>query len=190
MLKGITYNDISDTQIKIYLRPLKISDAADLYQNIKSRRVKEYMLDLPNPYRYRDALSFIRRAQKELKKKTGYTLGIVHEDTESVIGVVSLTNIDKKNKNCELGYWLGEKYWNRGIMTQAVQKILQLAFEKLKLHRISAKSFAGNLGAIRVLEKNHFRLEGIMYEVIYRNRYWHNIFLYGILKSDYEKFFK
>ncbi len=190
MLEGITYDDIKDPQVKIYLRPLKISDALDVYHHIKSRRVREYMLSIPNPYRYQDALSFIRRAQRERKKGLSYTFGIIHQETDSLIGVISLSKIDRKNKNCELGYWLTDKYWNRGIMTRAVQMVLEYAFEKLKLHRISAKSLADNAGSLRVLEKNHFRLEGVLYDAVYRNRYWHNLFVYGILKSDYERFFK
>lgn len=60
-----------------------------------------------------------------------------------------------------MGYWLGQKYWGGGIMTDAVKDITSFGFKDLKLRRIYAKVYPFNKGSMRVLEKNGFKLEGI-----------------------------
>ena len=78
----------------------------------------------------------------------------------SVIGAVALENI-KKHK-AELGYWLGKKYWNKGIMTEAIRIMTDIGFKKLKLARIYAYTFPKNTSSRKVLEKNGYKLEGLL----------------------------
>jgi ribosomal-protein-alanine N-acetyltransferase len=188
-MRELSYDSLVNRRPQFFLRPLKITDAQSIYQHIKNREVRKYLLGVPNTYRLKDAVNFIRDVKKKEKMGTAYTFGIVLNDTRLVIGVISLEKIDKRHKNCELGCWLGRKYWNQGIMSEAVRRILKFAFEKLKMHRVSARVIAGNTGSVRVLENNNFRLEGVLFEAVYKNRYWHNLVLYGILKDDYQKYF-
>lgn len=183
------FSKIQDYQPQIRLRKLTRSDAQSIYNNIKDKAIVRYTLQIPHPYSLNDARRFINQAVRQSKKKTAYTFGIEllqpqqKTDPKGIIGIISLTKVDYKNKNCELGYWLGKKYWSRGIMSKAVAMILEFAFNKLKMHRVNASSFASNTASLRVLEKNGFLLEGIIFETIYRERTWHNIFMYGLIKK-------
>jgi ribosomal-protein-alanine N-acetyltransferase len=67
---------------------------------------------------------------------------------------------DVHRHTAELGYWLGEKFWGRGIMTEAVAAFANFSFENFQLRRISAELFASNPGSARVLEKAGFAFEG------------------------------
>lgn len=183
----ITFESLKFYKPQVQLRPLTLADAHDIYKNVNDKEVVRYTLHIPYPYHLSDAKSFIRKSIKAGKEKTAYIYGIALKESGKIIGVISLSNIDKKNKKCKLGYWLGKKYWNQGVMTKAVKMILDIAFNKLKMHRVYASTFADNNGSVRVLENNDFFLEGIQYETVFRNGKWYNFFLYGLLKDDYNK---
>ncbi len=172
---------------RVKIRKLKISDAQDIYENAKDEEVTRWMLNIPHPYPRDEARKFIRRTYYRLKKKKGYDFGIVLKNTDEIIGMVSLGNIDWKNKNAEVGYWLGKKYWGKGLIIEAVKLILKFGFGKLKLHRIYAHLFEENIGSKKVLEKCGFKLEAIMREALFKHNKWHNELKYGILEKEYEK---
>ena len=175
---------------RIILRKLKLSDALDIYKNLQDKEMVKWTLNIPWPYKKQNAVKFIKRTHYAIRKKSGYAFGIVLKETNKVIGLVDISHIDWKNKNAELGYWLGKKYWGRGYTTEAVKLILRFAFEKLKLHRVYAHLFEENIASRRVLEKTGFRLEGTTRESRYRYNKWHNELRFGILKQEYEKLSK
>jgi len=175
---------------RIILRKLRFSDALDIYRNLQDKEMVKWASGIPWPYKKQDAVKFIRKTHYKIRKKSGYAFGIVLKETNKVIGVVDVFHIDWKNKNAELGYWLGKKYWGKGYMTEAVKLMLKFAFEKLKLHRVYANLFEENVASRRVLEKTGFKLEGVRRECKYRYNRWHNELNFGILKKEYEKLFK
>lgn len=82
----------------------------------------------------------------------------------------------------ELGYWLGEPYWGRGIMTEAVGLVTAHGFDRVRAERIEAKVFDWNLGSARVLEKNAFELEGRMRRAAHKDGRWGDLLVYGRLR--------
>ena len=169
----------------ISIRPLRFSDAPDLYENVKDKEIVTWTVSIPHPYPKDGALKFIRKAGYNIRKRKSYTFGIVLKETGTVIGVVELMTFDWKNKNAEIGYWLGKKHWGEGLMTEAVRLILNFGFGNLRLHRIYARLFEENTGSARVLEKCGFNLEGRMREERYRYGKWHDAVRYGILESEF-----
>ena len=147
----------------------------------------KWTLNIPWPYKKQDAIKFIRKTHYRIKKKSGYAFGIVLKEINKVVGVIGISHIDWKNKNAELGYWLGKKYWGKGLATEAVKLMLKFAFENLKLHRVYANLFEENIASRRVLEKNGFKLEGIMRESRFRYNKWHNELKFGVLEKDMRK---
>tara|TARA_B110000008_G_scaffold274152_1_gene309484 strand:+ start:2148 stop:2672 length:525 start_codon:yes stop_codon:yes gene_type:complete len=79
------------------------------------------------------------------------------------IGNIFLTDIDKINKNCGIGYLIGKKLlWNKGIATFAVKFIIKYAFIKLKMKKIYTWCYSNNNGSKKVLMKNNFKIEGVI----------------------------
>lgn len=107
--------------------------------------------------------------------------------TGQIIGMISLMNVSEKNRNAEIGYWLGKKYWGKGYATEAVSLILRYGFKELKLFRIWARVFHPNLTSIRLLEKVGFTLEGRLRNNIKKSGRWLDELCYGILKTEYKK---
>ena len=92
-----------------------------------------------------------------------------------------LVGDDVYSRSAELGYWLGEPFWRKGIMTGAVQKMCEEAFRRYKLIRISAEPFSTNLASRGVLEKAGFTLEGIKRKSIFKNGCIQDSYLYAII---------
>jgi RimJ/RimL family protein N-acetyltransferase len=165
---------------KVTLRPLKPSDAPIIYSHLQHKDVSRWTVSIPHPYKKKDATTFIQLSQKKRKKKQSYIFAIAIPE---LVGIISIDNVDWEDKHAEIGYWLAKPYWQKGIMTEAINQITRIAFNKLKLHRIQANVFESNLPSQRVLEKNGFHREGHLREVIYRYKNWHNILIYGKIAS-------
>lgn len=87
------------------------------------------------------------------------------DDFNSYIGTISLNGIDWISRKGEIGYMIGDKrYWGQGIASEAVQLISDYALNRLNLHKVEAGVVGGNIGSIRVLEKNGFKQYGIIPE--------------------------
>lgn len=171
---------------KINLRKFISSDAEDIYLNVKDKEIAGRAWKIPYPYPKSAADEFINYAQRMLREKRAYILGIEFKENKKIIGVISINNIDSENKKALLGYWLGKKYWGTGIMTEALGLILKFAFDDLNLHRVESQPFETNLASRRILEKNGFVYEGTDREVKLINKKWINVVRYGILEGEYK----
>ncbi len=163
-LPKIKKSDLILNGERIYLRPLKQKDTFDIYQNIRFKKVLKNLLAVPYPYHFKDAKKFVRGHQRLDKGLSYFVFGIIHKKNDCLIGCTGLHHVDYFHKTAELGYWLGPRFWNHGYMTEAGKLVLNFAFRKLKLHRVSANVFTDNLGSQRVLEKLGFKKEGVSRE--------------------------
>lgn len=170
---------------RIILRPLKTSDAKDIYLNIQDKRIIENTLRIPWPYKFQDAQIFIKKTQRSYRKKRDFVFGTELRGKKEVIGCISLENVKFEHKNAEIGYWLGSKYWNQGIMTEAGKLLLNFAFRKLKLHRVWGCAFSDNIASQRVFEKLGFKKEGLHRETSWRGGRWRNNIRYGLLDREF-----
>lgn len=133
----------------------------------------------PYPYTEEDAEWFVKDCM-EKEGKTQFSRAIVI-DGEAVGSISLLFGDDVYSRSAELGYWLGEPFWRKGIMTEAVQKMCEEAFRRYKLIRISAEPFSTNLASRGVLEKAGFTLEGIKRKSIFKNGCIQDSYLYAII---------
>jgi len=88
------------------------------------------------------------------------TVFAIASPTEAIGSIGLMLGADVHRFTAELGYWLAEPFWGQGIMTRAVQAMVEFAFAELKLHRVRAEPYAANPASARVLEKAGFLLEG------------------------------
>ena len=139
------------------VRPFQTADAASLAVHANNRAVWLNLRDgFPHPYRVQDAEQYIAAVQARPRLTS---LAIAVEG--AAVGSVSIRpGEDIERLSAELGYWLGEAYWGRGIMTGAVKAVTEYAFAGLDLVRVFALPFVRNPASSRVLEKAGFRHEG------------------------------
>jgi len=111
---------------------------------------------------------------------------LVEKGNEKPIGIVSLINIDYKNRNAECIIDIGEKeYWGKGYGSEGLKLLLDYVFYELNLHRVSLKVFSFNDRAIRLYTKIGFQQEGSCRQSLYRSGEWHDIILMGLLQNEY-----
>ncbi|PKM94886.1 MAG: GNAT family N-acetyltransferase [Firmicutes bacterium HGW-Firmicutes-1] len=121
----------------------------------------------PNPYTEEHALFYIRMCLNESTPQKCVKAIVVDGKAVGSIGI--FIKDDVYCKSAELGYWLGEEFWGKGIMTEAIKEICNYAFAKYDIVRIFAEPFAENQGSRRVLEKAGFELEGISKKSVFKN---------------------
>jgi len=149
------------------LRPYRKGDEKSLIKNINDRNIYRYTLRIPYPYGLKEAKKWLSHSKYAAKKKNKAEINFSIDISGEVVGGIGISNI-KKHK-AEMGYWLGKKYWSRGIMTQAVGLVTDFGFKKLKLRRIYAHIFLKNKASARVLEKNRYKKEGLMKNYYFKN---------------------
>lgn len=163
------------------LREWKLSDAESIVPLANNEKIAGNLRNtFPYPYTLDDAHLFITKSIHQNKRKH-LNKAITIDD--SPVGAISLLmQEDVSCKSGELGFWLGEPYWGKGIMTQAIKQICEKAFDESDVVRIYARPFAENQKARRTVEKAGFQLEGIFQKSIYKNGKLQDSCMYALTK--------
>lgn len=168
--------------MKCALRKWRPSDAQDLAAALNNKRILENLRDgLPYPYTERDAAAYIASMQSADENDT-FAYAITIEDRAiGSIGAFRQGNIHRQT--AELGYYLSEEYWGRGIMTDAIRQLCDILFQTTDLLRIYAEPFAYNTASRRALEKAGFQFEGLMKNHAIKNGKVLDMTLYGLTRT-------
>ena len=165
------------------IRKWKLSDAADLAMAISNKNIQDNLRDgLPYPYTEKDGADFISAMLSADENETFAFAITVDDKVVGSIGVFRQGNIHRLT--AELGYYIAEEHWGRGIMTEAVRQICQYVFEKSDIIRIYAEPFAYNAASCRVLEKAGFRYEGTLRNNAVKNGKIIDMKMYSLLKAE------
>ena len=164
------------------IRKWRIEDKADLAENLSNKHVLDNLRDgLPYPYTENDAEDFIRAMLSADPDKT-FAFAIVLDD--KVIGSIGVFRGENIHfQTAEMGYYIGEKHWGRGYMTEAVKMACDYVFENTDIIRIYAEPFAYNTASCRVLEKAGFACEGILKSNAYKNGNIVDMKMYALVKQ-------
>ena len=148
-------------ELGVNLRTWRIDDAPALTAAINNKKVLDNLRDgIPYPYTEKDAEEFIS-ATLAAEKDSQYAFAITYDG--KVIGSIGVFRKDNVHRlTAELGYYIAESYWGKGITTEAVRQISAYVFENTDIVRIFAEPFAFNEASCRVLEKAGFQFEGVL----------------------------
>jgi [ribosomal protein S5]-alanine N-acetyltransferase len=148
------------------VRSWRPDDAASIVTHAKNRNVGINLRDrFPHPYTSRDGRAFLKSVLGT-RPETNFAIEV---DGAAVGGIAFGLQTDVERIGAELGYWLGEKYWGRGIATAAVRAVTEHALATHGLMRVFALPFAHNRASARVLEKCGFALEGLMRSAVIKD---------------------
>ncbi|MEI7801911.1 MAG: GNAT family protein, partial [Bacteroidota bacterium] len=151
---------------RLILRPWKKSDAEALAKIGNNINIARNMRDrFPHPYLTANALLFIAEFEKENPQKV---FGIFLND-EPIGSVGVFPDADIYRKNAELGYWIGEPFWNKGYATEAVTAMLDYGFKSFEIERIYAAVFSYNDASKKVVEKSGFNFEAKLHNTVFKN---------------------
>lgn len=176
------YRELSTDDL--FLRPSKLSDAEGLFDMLSDPQSMKYWSDQP--------ISDIEEAIKVLKEDIesdeqgrSLCLSIFLKGEDRMIGKCILFQFSEANQRAEIGFILNRKYWRRGLTQQALNALIDFAFDTLNLHRIEADVDEENTGSLGILEKLGFQREGL-----FRDRWrvygeWQQSIMLGLLKQDW-----
>ena len=164
------------------IRPWRIDDAADLALALNNKKILDNLRDgLPYPYTQDDAKDFIRAMQSADKDATFAFAITVQDKAIGSIGVFRQGNIHRRT--AEMGYYVAESHWGRGICSSAVKQVCLHVFDATDILRIYAEPFADNAASCRVLEKCGFTLEGRLRKNAVKNGVVRDMLLYALVKE-------
>jgi len=145
----------------VNIREWKIEDAPDLVSAINNKKVLDNLRDgIPYPYTEQDAAEYIS-AMLNAEKGSQYAFAITYE--EKAIGSIGAFRKENVHRlTAEMGYYIAEPYWGKGIATEAIKQMSDYIFNNTDIVRIFAMPYACNAASCRVLEKAGYQLEGIM----------------------------
>lgn len=157
----------------------------DLAENANNSNISDKLRDaFPYPYTIDDARFFINYCIQNDEKNQLCRAIIVDNHAVGNIGVFFRSDV--YSKSAEIGYWLSEKYWGKGIMSQAIKQMCKFVFDyenDFDIYRIFAEPFADNHPSRKVLENSGFKLEGIMKSSIFKNGELKDSCMYALLKN-------
>ena len=165
------------------IRRWELSDARDLATALSNKKIQDNLRDgLPYPYTEKDGKEFISTMLAANENDTFAFAITVNGKVIGSIGAFRQTNIH--NKTAELGYYIAEEYWGKGIMTEAVKQLCDYVFSHTDIIRIYAEPFSYNIGSCRVLEKAGFQYEGTPRSNALKNGNVLDMKMYSKLKTE------
>ncbi len=141
------------------VRSYQLDDAESLALHANNYKVWKNLRDgFPHPYSVENGKAFIERALDAFPQ-TNFAICV---DDKAVGGIGFVLHQDVERISAEVGYWLGEPFWGRGIVTEALIAVTDYAIKIHDLRRVFAVPFGFNGASARVLEKAGYQLEGRM----------------------------
>ncbi|AIQ53179.1 GNAT family N-acetyltransferase [Paenibacillus sp. FSL R7-0331] len=146
---------------RLILRKMKLSDSASLFKIWSNPEVTEFM----NINTFTDesqAVEMIEILNNLSLENRAIRYSIVEMESNRIIGSCGYNAIDSSNAKAEIGYDISKDYWGKGYAPEAIQSLMDYAFNILKFNRIEAKVEPENNNSMKVLQKLNFTFEGTM----------------------------
>ncbi|MDR0678655.1 MAG: GNAT family N-acetyltransferase [Puniceicoccales bacterium] len=168
---------------RLRLRPLEITDGERITEFMGERAVTKFLLYFTYPINPEQVRAWLQSVLSLQPEQCAYW-AIVDQKEDLLIGIASLT-LDGPNQKGEIGYWMDKAYWGKGLMTEAIWRVIHYSFDELKLHRLDLTHMVENIASQRVAEKLGFQLEGCWREGHYKDGTFRDVKIYGMLAVDY-----
>lgn len=179
---------------RLLLRPFVMSDAAALQGIVNKEAVASTMRSMVLPYTEEMAKQWLATQGEIWKSQAAAVYGICWNPQETaggdqddagplLIGGIGL-EICKEDEKGEIGFWIDQPHWGKGVATEAAAELLKFGFEKLRLHKIVAYHMVRNPASGRVMEKLGMQKEGLFRDHVKKSGQFEDSVAYGILASD------
>jgi RimJ/RimL family protein N-acetyltransferase len=163
------------------LRPWRVGDEPSLVRYADNRNVSRNLKDrFPFPYTAADADTWIGHVATQ----TPATAFAIVVDGAAVGGIGIELGTDVHRRSAEIGYWLGEPFWGRGIATEALRALTDYAFATFDICRLEARVFDWNPASARVLEKAGYTLEGRARSAVVKDGRLGDRLLYALVRPS------
>ena len=168
-----------------YLSSVRLDDKASLLKHLGAKEISDATLNIPYPYTEADAERWVNRRIEVSRSQPKEVTFAIRRDGGELVGAIGSGSFEVGTSHrAGIGYWLARPYWGRGVMTDAVRAYVRYAFQELGLVRLTAHVYTFNVGSARVLEKNGFKLEGLLRKHYRKGEEFYDAFCFGLLRAD------
>ncbi len=168
---------------RLILRPMRMSDARDLFAYAQDPEVSRHVL-WDTHRSLGESRQFLRGALRQYRRGQPSSFAITLKDSGRMIGTIGFMWVNLDHQSAEVGYSLSRDYWNRGIMTEALRQVVAFGFERLRLNRIEAQHEVDNPASGRVMAHVGMQYEGTLRKRIKNKGRYVDVALYAILRED------
>lgn len=177
------------TTARLRLRRFSPDDAADVFEYASDRDVTRHVFWSPHAS-IQATMEFLNRHVQLAQGGEISEWAVEHAADKKMIGTCGFTWWRPEHGKAEIAYAISRKYWNQGLMTEAVNACIAWGFEALKLNRIEARCMPDNIGSERVLQKCGMRYEGTLRQTMLVKGRYIDLKMYAILQEQYDNFNK
>ena len=168
---------------RLLLREITAADAAAVFQFRSDPEVQRYNDGVMTGVQ--EAVDLIASLADGYRRQTMLEWGVtLHEDQDTVMGIMGYANWSREHRRAEIGYCLRRDHWRRGIAEEALRVIITFGFEEMQLNRIHACCWVENVASIRLIEKLGFQREGVLRDEYWQDGAFHDEALYALLRRD------
>lgn len=167
-----------------YIRSYEIKDKSAIFKYANNYNVTRLLRDqFPFPYTEEDADIWLQQA---FSQEVEPNFAIAND--KELIGAIGLKGQDDVNKfSAEIGYWLAEPFWGKGIATEAIKILTGYAFNNFNLNRIFAIIYEGNIASEKALIKAGFIKEATLRKAVFKEKKFIDQYIYAILKEEFQE---
>jgi len=163
--------------MEFILRPLTMADLNSWVKYANNPQIAANMTDaFPHPYTKETGERFINMAMQH--NPTRIRAIVINGEACGGIGIHPGEDVHRKN--AEMGYWLAEPYWGKGIITEAIKQTIQYGFKTFDISRIFARPYGFNEASQRVLEKAGMKKEAVLKNTLFKNGEYCDEVIYSI----------
>lgn len=169
---------------RLIFRMIKRGDLDDMFEYYSNPLTSKYLLWEAHKS-IKQTRDFIELVISKYKSGEYNDWAIINKRNMKMIGTCGFTRIDSENSVAEIGYVFNPDFWGNGFATEAVNKVIEFAFEELEMNRVEAKFMFGNEASLAVMKKVGMKFEGYQREAIFAKGKFKTIGTASILKREY-----
>jgi ribosomal-protein-alanine N-acetyltransferase len=168
---------------RLILRKMIMEDQHDLFEYASDPELTKYTIwDYHKTIE--NSIYYLQLILEQYENNQVSNWAIVLKSSQKMIGTCGFVYWAPEHHRAEVGYALSRKYWNRGLMSEAIQELISFGFDNMDLNRIEARCNMGNIGSERIMQKSGMTFEGVIREQLLIKGQFEDIKLYALLKRE------
>jgi len=168
---------------RLKLRKIQPEDKYGIFDIYSSSEAMRYFGKVPYTS-ISEAEDMIEKVVKAFQNKEGIRWGITLRASDKLIGSGGFWRLLKDHLRAEIGYDLNPAYWKKGIMSEALEAMIEFGFKKMNLHTVEANIDPANIASEKLLEKMGFRKEGHITESFLLNGEFTDTGIYSLINKN------
>ena len=170
---------------RLLLRRIESVDCEDMFEYSADSDVTRYLTWQPHA-NINETKEYISTIQKRYESGKFFDWGMVYKANGRFVGTCGFTSINLVKNTCEVGYVLSKRYWGRGLVPEALECVMEFAFDYFGFDKVEARFLDGNANSRKVMQKVGMTYEKIDYNILHIRGEYKTVHTYSITKTDFE----